>query len=1270
MFPSNQPIQPSFSLAARFAALATAVPWRRSAGLATLALGLAGLSSIAQAELLLYEGFNYASATYPAFTYLNGQTPPVVSGLSGNSGTSGSWTTYCNNVSPSTNGFRIEPTGPEVPGLSAVQAAFTQWYTGTSALLASSSGNYAGTGNWNNTPDHISAYITLDPSIPAQLGDPTKPTWLSCVALANHQRFPAFSLAIGAGRVASDLSGGGVGADANGNCVGVGSLASKYTDGTNSFGYATDFGANIWTNGANTVSLAGNSVDLVAPNAKWTRDNKPKVLIVKFVWGAALAGPHTMQVAAFDNTETLNEANFTARAVTNTFSFDPTTFTTLSVAGARYAVDEIRLATSFNTVIGGVDAAATGTFWAASPTGGGAGTWSASSNLWAANPGEQGTLAQSTSAGLSFAGTPGAVTVTGVVDAHSGLAFSVDGYQLTGGTLNLAGADTPTNTISVSTGTATAEIDSLVTGSHGLTKDGVGRLELTSTSNSYGGGTFLKAGTLQVAGPGSLGSASLTFEGGTLQYPAGAGATAIDVSGKIAAVLSGQVAKIDTNGYDVTFGTAIGGDGGLTKTGSGSLELTVTNGYTGPTLVSGGTLKVGASQSLTNLSVANGAAAAIHAAGVQTTTLDLNALSSSLDASANPLAVTTSAKLTGLTVTLTGGSHFSLSNQDGGDFVHPTLAQHRTLTANGGTLDLNTTGYDGVIGMGQGVGTLPTAYPAVFSGNGAWTVSGTNINSVGNVGLGQPDNHVWHYMALPTGDFDISGHVTGGSAGAIGIIARDNVNLSGGGNWAGIWANHISAYRDNGATLQSTAAGTGNWLRITRAGDLLTTFRSGDGTNWTPVQTHTYPYGQWGATTYLGLAISAVGVSPTVGTGTYDNVNFMGTATTPDLVSTHLDLTNGAILDLNFSKPVSIGGLAFGGAAQPGGTYGTSTTTPAPDYVDDIHFTGSGTLYVITTPTTPADPTATAGNDAIGLSWTAVTGATGYSVKRSETAGGPYTEIATPFTVSYTDKTVSNGTSYFYIVAATNTAGVSSYTAEVNATPAPLNPALSTVVASLAAVPADGSTPSTITVTLKDGLNLPVASKQVSLGQVSGSGSPVITPPWGITNGAGVVTFTVSSTTGGTDVFEATDVSDSSVIPQRATVAFEIVVGADYAAWAAGYLPADVSNPAADTDGDGLSNFQEYAFGLNPVSGASANPISVPLDKTNGTFTYTRRDPTLTGITYSVLTSTDLQTWSEDLGAIQTPGDVIADVQTVVVQVSAGLLKTPVWFIRVAALQP
>jgi hypothetical protein len=71
----------------------------------------------------------------------------------------------------------------------------------------------------------------------------------------------------------------------------------------------------------------------------------------------------------------------------------------------------------------------------------------------------------------------------------------------------------------------------------------------------------------------------------------------------------------------------------------------------------------------------------------------------------------------------------------------------------------------------------------------------------------------------------------------------------------------------------------------------------------------------------------------------------------------------------------------------------------------------------------------------------------------------------------------------------------------------------------------------------------------------------------------------------------------------------------------------DVSNSAADTDGDGLTNQQEYAFGLNPTLGSSVNPITVPLDKTTGTFTYTRRaTPAASGLTYTVFTSSDLDT--------------------------------------------
>jgi|GEM_PF-1504607 len=60
---------------------------------------------------------------------------------------------------------------------------------------------------------------------------------------------------------------------------------------------------------------------------------------------------------------------------------------------------------------------------------------------------------------------------------------------------------------------------------------------------------------------------------------------------------------------------------------------------------------------------------------------------------------------------------------------------------------------------------------------------------------------------------------------------------------------------------------------------------------------------------------------------------------------------------------------------------------------------------------------ATAGNSKVDLSWNAVKGATSYTVKRSITAGGPYTTIATGVTgTTYTDTGVTNGTTYYYVV--------------------------------------------------------------------------------------------------------------------------------------------------------------------------------------------------------------------------------------------------------------
>ncbi len=108
-----------------------------------------------------------------------------------------------------------------------------------------------------------------------------------------------------------------------------------------------------------------------------------------------------------------------------------------------------------------------------------------------------------------------------------------------------------------------------------------------------------------------------------------------------------------------------------------------------------------------------------------------------------------------------------------------------------------------------------------------------------------------------------------------------------------------------------------------------------------------------------------------------------------------------------------------------------------------------------------------------------------------------------------------------------------------------------------------------------------------------------------------------------------------------------------------------------DDDSDGLTNFEEYAFGLDPTGSSEVNPIVVPLDKATGKFRYTRRaTPTTTGLTYTVWTSTDLATWTEDAGATlsQSVTGTVGEVETVEATLTGGLqLAQPKLFIQVRA---
>ena len=92
---------------------------------------------------------------------------------------------------------------------------------------------------------------------------------------------------------------------------------------------------------------------------------------------------------------------------------------------------------------------------------------------------------------------------------------------------------------------------------------------------------------------------------------------------------------------------------------------------------------------------------------------------------------------------------------------------------------------------------------------------------------------------------------------------------------------------------------------------------------------------------------------------------------------------------------------------------------------------GGGTAI----PPTPAGLIATAGDAQVSLSWTASSGATSYHVKRSTTTGGGYSQVGAPTTASFTDTGLSNGTEYFYVVSAVNSAGESANSAQANATP-------------------------------------------------------------------------------------------------------------------------------------------------------------------------------------------------------------------------------------------
>jgi hypothetical protein len=103
----------------------------------------------------------------------------------------------------------------------------------------------------------------------------------------------------------------------------------------------------------------------------------------------------------------------------------------------------------------------------------------------------------------------------------------------------------------------------------------------------------------------------------------------------------------------------------------------------------------------------------------------------------------------------------------------------------------------------------------------------------------------------------------------------------------------------------------------------------------------------------------------------------------------------------------------------------------------NVQITGGNGGAPAVIPPAPSAFLAAGGENAVSLRWQPSFGATSYTIKRATISGGPYsTTVATGVTASsYTDKTVTNGTTYYYVVTAVNSAGTGANSPEDSATP-------------------------------------------------------------------------------------------------------------------------------------------------------------------------------------------------------------------------------------------
>lgn len=351
-------------------------PGRQVSLAAALVLALA-LGIPAQAELLVYEGFDCPTGTAAGNGMLLDGQGAAERGFAEASAWSVVTTGSLGPANPSATVYQ-EGNLSGVIRIPADAGGGGNAFDGTVDNLPTSGGYFGSAttpeGSDQSTTDHMFAWRPLDPGVTATFTDGST-TWFSYVvakAWGRNGRAPSF--AIGADRLIEDR-----GDTALGEAIGAG---GSNKNGANAFfpqffdqvlGSAGEEGGNFLLR--HSAGARGGKVpsgDYLYFHGLPTASNPaeeypfyavPNIIVGKITWRDG-AVPDEISVVRFLETDTLSEANFDAAILAqpmlsslnwlpqNQPVLDQSKFDTVSFGGGRYFADEIRIATTFEDVVG------------------------------------------------------------------------------------------------------------------------------------------------------------------------------------------------------------------------------------------------------------------------------------------------------------------------------------------------------------------------------------------------------------------------------------------------------------------------------------------------------------------------------------------------------------------------------------------------------------------------------------------------------------------------------------------------------------------------------------------------------------------------------------------------------------------------------------------------------------------------------------------------------------------------------------------------------